>query len=675
MFEPVKKIVLLCSLAAGITLFSAAVAQAQKIEAEVLSAAEFAEKYGGGKYADALKKRNKPTIVCGNETTICDIETEICLKGAWREGTNVVRGGKNADVSYTSDAKMLGKCVAKNGFDEKNLHKYFEGTSCKKKGEGNSLSSTSWYTACTISITTENWLIEDVYTLKGVTTSSSEYTFSDGDKNYKLVMSENPTVVYAENGSDNAFNGCEVLPVKIYNMQGCFFCPLAGLVYSMANDVTSNAFDYFSASFRVVIVVIFALWLALAALGHVFSMTKQDAPKFLAAILKQGFKVMFAFALLVYANDLFRYFVVPLLDSGLKLGVGIQTVSMPQPTNYTKTDITTGNRFYNIHTKGKTSLYDRIELYLAAVQARLTYMQAIGTTVFCVGSHKITFWQLVKELSEFKAGLRMMFLGGILVAFSFLLTMAFAFYFVDAILQLAVIGVMMPFMIAGWPFKATAQYAGTGFKMLLNTFFVLFFTGFVVSVNTELINQSLSLSQSQNAETEIQARTSEGFQTIVSAINDQNFEALNKATNIGGAGFLLLAFCCIFGFKFITQVTPLASKLSAGGFGKGGIASKIGTMAASATKGMATKAAKPVGRALGGMAMDGAVGVVGLPGQALGAISGGLQTAGDKLAEKGHGKLAATAKGIGAVSKFGGKVGSLPHKAVKAVRDEAKSKQ
>ena len=668
MFEPVKKIVLLCTLVAGITLFSAVCAHAQKIEAEVKSAAEFAETHGGSQYADVLnKKEGTKTIPCGNASTLCKAETEFCLKCAVKTVISDPDGHEPSVISNTE----YGKCINKNKYNSKN-------PKASWPDDGNCLSKTKISLGSTIYAGVIS--LENVGFLSKNTTDTLFYhseighSFTDGDgKKYKLLVSQNPTVVYG--GNDGSFDGCEVLPVKIYNMQGCFFCPLAGLIFSTANDVTANAFSYFSASFRVVIVVIFALWLALAALGHVFSMTKQDAPKFLAAILKQGFKVMVAFALLFYANDLFRYFVVPLLDGGLKLGEGIQTVSMPVPEEYTKTDITTVDEFYNIHEKNKESLYDRIEIYLASLQARLSYVQAIGTTVFCVGSHKITLWKLVTSLSEFKAGLRMMFLGGVLTSFSFLLTMAFAFYFLDALLQLAVIGVMMPFMIAGWPFRATAQYAGTGFKMLLNTFFVLFFTGFVVSVNVELINQSLSLSQSKGAETEAQAQTSEGFQTIVKAIDEQNWDKLNKATDIGGTGFLLLAFCCIFGFKFVGQVTPLASKLSAGGFGKGGIAGKIGTMAASATKGMATKAATPVGRALGGMAMDGAVGIVGIPGKTLGAVGSGLQAVGDKLAEKGHGKLAAAAKGIGAVTKFGGKISSLPHKAVKAVRDEAKSKK
>lgn len=709
MFEPVKKIVLLCSLAAGITLFSAACAHAQKIEAEVLSSKAWIDKYG----SEAIKKNQADVLLgkkvyCGSqEGEACVVGEQICLRCTYRKRTKRTMGIVGHDIK-----KEIGACFDKdavaaaqrktdgllNLFRTKNTEcpsqedadKDWEGSGWG--GMGYAFSRERLYKGVVDPVpsgfigTKLDKKYDGVKDMMGggydkVKETWENFHGSDGKLYAMYAIGGTITIVMAdENGGP--FMGCEVLPVKIYNMSACFFCPLANVIFTAANQVTTDAFQYFGSAFKIVIVMVFCIWLALAALGQVSPMTKQDAPKFLAAILKQGFKFMLAYCLLVYSNDLFRYFVVPVLDSGLVLGTGIQTVSMPTPENYGASSPGTGANYYNLPGADGTTLYNRIEEYLASMQARLSYVQAIGTTIFCVGSHKLSFWELLSEEGRagIKAGLRMMMLGGVLTSFSFLLTMAFAFYFMDAILQMAVIGAMIPFMIAGWPFRATAQYAGIGFKMLLNTFFAMFFTGFVISVNVELINQSLALSQDKNTgavseapkkETSAelgaaQKETASGFQKITDAINNQNWSAINKATDIGGTGFLLLAFCCIFGFKFVNQVTPLASKLSAGGFSKGGIAGKIGTMAASAAKGMAAKAAAPVGRVAG----NAALGAVGSVAQKAGNVAGGVVGGAAKLAGKG---LSAAG---GAVSGHGGLAGKALGGALKgagAIADKAGS--
>ena len=687
MFERIKKIVLLCSFTVGIYLFPTALAYAQKINVEVLNADQWIDKYGG-KIAENNRKVLEGThVYCGNqEQNLCDVKTQVCLKCTYFKKAMRSFGARQHQITRT-----IGACVPKASAEAAKqqtdglltLFRQYNQECPSQEDEDKGYEGSGWlgigYIVSRERVEKGDVVIEPAGFVGTTIDKQKTYvglTDQDGTKETwdafhgkdgKLYsMAKIGGTVTIVMGESNAFNGCEVLPVKIYNMQACFFCPLANLIFTAANKVTTNAFRYFGSAFRIVISMVFCIWLALAALGQVFPMTKQDAPKFLAGILKQGFKFMVAFFLLYYGNDLFRYFIVPLLDSGLTMGVEIQTVSLPTPENYTASKSLTdaGSGYYNLSVNGGRTLYERIEEYLASLQARLAYVQAIGTTIFCVGSHKISLWDLIKHIDDFKAGLRMMFLGGVLTSFSFLLTMAFAFYFMDALLQLAVIGAMIPFMIAGWPFKATAQYASTGFKMLLNTFFAMFFTGFVISANVELINQSLALSQENNMKKieksaeldEANEETKSGFETITKAINDQDWTALNDATDIGGTGFLLLAFCCIFGFKFVGQVTPLASSLSAGVF-RNGIATKIGTMAASTVKGMATKAAAPVAKVAG----NAALGAVGTAGQAVGNAAGAAVGGTAKLAGKGLSAVGNT------VSKHGGVVGKAAGGALKGV--------
>ena len=686
MFEHLKKIIFFLSLACSINLIAPAFSYAQKTDTEKLnegikklnklyevqSTAEFAGEHGGKKYLPALTASPETSIICGNAETICNRETEYCLKCTVKT---------QSDGVYTKSE--YGKCVAKEGYNISDKHASWP-------DDGNCLQKTKiflgGFTIYAGVISEESSGFLSANTTDALFYHSVQgHTFSDSNgKMYQLFMTETPTIQYAGNksGDDDTFNGCEVLPVKIYNHQSCFFCPLAGLIFGAANDVTSSSFASFTGPFKVVIVVVFAIWLALAALGQVFPMTKQDAPKFLASVLKQGFKFALAYFLLTYANDLFRLFIIPVLDGGLALGTHIRALELPNPVNWTKTEISTPEMYYNL--KGEITgetLFDRIELFLASVQAQLSYMQAIGTTIFCVGGHEI----ITVHFDKLKIGLRMMLLGGVLTAFGFLLTIAFAFYFLDALLQLAVIGAMLPFMIAGWPFKVTAQYASTGFKMLLNTFFVMFFTGFVISVNIGLISQSLSLSTSIQADTKTTGASTKdakenvnAFEDIIEAINDQNFEKLNKATDIGGVGFMLLAFSCIFGFKFVAQTAPLANTLASGGF-KGGIAGKIGTMAASTVKGMAGKATAPIRQGIGaatggviGIAAGAAGGVVSGAGGLVSLVGKGASKVGDKIGDNMVGKgFSHVGKGASGLGKGISKVGSVGKKIQNAYKKDA----
>jgi hypothetical protein len=212
--------------------------------------------------------------------------------------------------------------------------------------------------------------------------------------------------------------------------------------------------------------------------------------------------------------------------------------------------------------------------------------------------------------------------------------------------------------------RVTAQYASTGFKLLLNTFFVMFFTGFVVSVALELINESLEYSANNN-----------GLSGIATALNNQNFNSILASANIGFTGYLLLTFACIFGFKFISQAVPLAGKLSQGGIS--GLAPKIGTMGYSAVKGFTNKAVKPVAQGVAsatggplGLAARAAGGVVSLGGSVVGFVGDKAAAAGDKLSKKKGGKVIGKAlKAVGVGAQYTGKAAKAVGNVGKRMQD------
>ena len=670
MFGRLKHISFLLALALSLSFVLPAAAQAdtekENSVIEPLTAAEFAKAVGGEgiSVSQSLQrvKENEQGIVCGDLSTICNPDTEYCLKCSYDY--------INYYDEYNKSHTEIGACIPKQEISSSdNLRSKFPGNCPPGKQTGG-------HTNIIVSIETNSWLDQSSSEVI-LHTSNKKHTFFGADgKKYQVVMSKKPTIQYAGDDNNEAFNGCEVLPVKLHNIRGCFFCPLARLIFDTSNEMTKKSFSYFAGGFIAILVVMFAIWLALAALQQVFSMTKQDAPKFLSAIVKQGFKFLLAILLLANSNTLFDYFIVPVLSGGLAIGQNIQTDNVKLEKNYEPKISSTSADYFNITQADGTGLYQKIDAYLTNLQGKIAYMQAVGTTLFCVGGHELFSGKPGEEmLRNFKSGLGLMFLGAILTVFGFLLTISFGFYFLDAILQLAILGVMLPFMIAGWPFKVTAQYASTGFKMLLNTFFVMFFTGFVVSVCLALVDNALQTGRTSDIAKSLLSEFAEAF-------NEQNIERVRELADIGGIGFLLLIFACLFGFKFVGQVTPLAGKLASGGLKP--LAGKIGTMAASATKGMAAKVTAPVRQGFEketggvmGIAAGTAGGIARAAGSVAGAVGKGLSKGGEALSQKGKvGKAAGwvvnkagqVASGLG---KGASGVGNIGKKVQQAYKDEA----
>lgn len=451
--------------------------------------------------------------------------------------------------------------------------------------------------------------------------SAKYYEATIGGGRYSVVVRDGNTVIeYAD--AENSMKGCEVLPVKLYNMRKCFFCPLFSVVFAAAEKMPSISFEKLAAAFATLIALGLAIWIAFQTLTHVSSLTKQDAPKFLAGLIKQSYKFLIAFLLLQNSSQIFQYVVNPVIQAGIKFGGEFleHDAASDEVKDLIKTEITERNktvqgRGYYLPKDSQTmgnddsNLYKDLDGYVSSIQREIAFMQAVGSSLICTGNGK-----MFSEISTttFAQGFKMILQGLVFAVFGFLLSIAFAFYMIDAVVQLGIVGALMPFLIASWPFKATSQYAGTGFKMLLNSAFIFVFIGLTVEVNMQLISSAITNTANSNVvikETAAKDVSFGGLQAIAIAINTQNDTELVELTDISTMGFLILIFCCIFGFKFMGQVSSLAGQFSSGGIKPS--APSIATMGASAALSGAKKVTKPVREAVGRKAEDAEMAVVG----------------------------------------------------------------
>ncbi len=600
-FFMIFSIVMALACATPLTAQAEEDSDSKKVVAQ--TALEFATKKELNSFVPIL---NKEKLLCGQYA--CQL-TEKCIKCI----------SKLKGLGYVSDQAILGKTGSLE------VRHY-----CIPKDQK---ASQYDYTATTFFglAETQTRTCVDAEGMGG--TDKTEYVFksdkedgycgeSEGKTYCMTIVGDDAIIAYAS--ADTSMKGCEVLPVKLYNMRKCFFCPLFSVIFSAAEKMTYISFEKLAAAFATLIALGLAIWIAVQTLTHVSSLTKQDAPKFLAGLIKQSYKFLIAFLLLQYSSQIFTYAIRPILDAGIAFGG--QFLEHNYASEKAQEDIkneineraekimVNAREFYICDKscppgKEKNYLYKKLDGYVSDIQREISFMQAVGSSLICTGNRAMFH---TTEVEKFSDGFKMILQGLVFAGFGFLLSIAFAFYMVDAVVQLGIVGALMPFLIASWPFKITSQYAGTGFKMLLNSAFIFVFIGLTVEVNMQLINAALT--NNVGGKPEIQTSNSDdvkmgSLQKIAIAINEQDSEELVELTDISTMGFLILIFCCIFGFKFMGQTSSLASQFSSGGIKP--TAPSIATMGGSAALSGAKKLTKPVREAVGRKAEDLEMAVVG----------------------------------------------------------------
>ena len=388
-------------------------------------------------------------------------------------------------------------------------------------------------------------------------------------------------------------SGCKTVAQQIKEEGSCFFCPLFVGLYNAADNMSHFSFKQVGRSFALILITALAVWIAFATLSHVGSFSKQDGPKYLGNTARESFKVLIAFFMLMNSGHVYYYVVNPLINAGLTMGTKLLNTAIDNNKTYTNAEAIS---------KHKLTFYSSLEKYIVAIQTKVSVMQAIGKNLICVGSNNL----FSLNFNRWGSAFYMVIQGCIIAAFALLISLAFAFFVIDAVVQIGIVGGLMPFLILCWPFKLTSKYTGKGFDILVNSCFVFIFMSIAINIDFALIGYSMSQNVASvdnntgncgtyTSEVEEDGKKVEktidvpcnGFFAIWNAINTSDWEKLAKLTDLSGMQFLILLACAIFGFKFVAQASGLAGQMAGGAIK--GIGSSIGTMAASAIKSGSSK--------------------------------------------------------------------------------------
>ncbi len=385
---------------------------------------------------------------------------------------------------------------------------------------------------------------------------------------YKLPNGEEVVLAADMTAVSGTMEGCIPMPVKLDQMKTCIFCPLFLILYNTAEAMATASFDTLAGGFKTLLLIGFALYIAYMTLKQVSSFTKQDAPKYITEALTMAFKVFFAWLILTNGAELYRLGLEPLLSGGIEFGQSFlthQSAGTVDVASCNNTGKTAASGYFYSH-----NLYNKIDCFIRKVTQEIAVSQSMGSSFMCVARNSGEHWYGMWDLTMFFTGL-------IIWAFAWMISLAFSFYLIDSIIRLGIIGALIPFLVAAWPFKITQGYTSKGWGMFMNAFFTFVFMGLVISVNVELSAQAATGGEG-------------GVEKVIELMNGDNVDELLEVMNIGLSGLIFLILCCVFGFKLCAEAAALAGQM--GGPGGSGIGSKIGSAAAGAAKGLATRAGK-----------------------------------------------------------------------------------
>ncbi len=433
---------------------------------------------------------------------------------------------------------------------------------------------------------------------------------------------------------NGVMQGCKPLPFKLYEAKSCLFCPLFKIIYNTIQIASTEAYDLLAIPLARILLIGLAIWIALMVLRNVSSLTEQKAPQFLTQLFANSFKVVIVYFLLANSSIIYNMIIGPLLKAGFDFGLSFLDNAQEYANNCKLT--------VSSSAKGvlPSYVYAHLKCFIESINFQLATVQAIGSSMMCVSQNAArgNVMMIARLIPDFE----MLIEGAIVWATAFIIAIGFSFYLIDAVIQLGIFGMLLPFLLMCYPFKITQKYFSSGVGVFMNSWFIFVFMGLVTNVCIKLIGESLTDGQG-------------GFAAVEAAMNGNDIIVLKKLLDIGSAGIVILIACCVFAIKLMTKVTELAGKFSGGGLNLG-IGSKLGGLGASGVVNTAKWGAGKVGDTVKGVAEAKMFGEDGKEWSVM-----------DKVRGARHKAARAVGKGIGGAFHVTGKVLASPVRFTKSL--------
>lgn len=409
---------------------------------------------------------------------------------------------------------------------------------------------------------------------------------------------------------------------KDLNRDRCTFCRLFETFFNTASSMAKTAMDTFAGSVVQVVIIAFAIWLAVLVLGFISSIETRDVKDLVSSILQQGFMVALVVILLqTGGTSFFNLVLSPIYTTGMKIA---QTALSPNIKDI-KTDgktliVTQGDNsaqkiammnkkiaeatekdtrkepLHDEEIKSYKVICDKGNIYgldrgalpkemgesilctMTMIQNQASKIKALGSSAICYSWEKKVL--IFPHLSYLLTGIGL-WIGGMI------LIIAVPFLMIDAVLELAVAAALLPAAIGAYAFKITRRYSKPVWDTFLNSMFVFMFVSLIALMLTTAFEMVLIDTTKGNLDTLIFAPDSE-----------LSFEEMLKDIGWFSVAFLKICFALILTWTVMGEAKDFASQFS-GSISNTAIGSQIGTMAGSFTKSAVKKVSSPLAEAAG----------------------------------------------------------------------------
>ncbi len=280
----------------------------------------------------------------------------------------------------------------------------------------------------------------------------------------------------------------------------CWQADVLSQVYDVIGSKIMKMYDTLSAGSLSVMMIGFAVWVALRLLKFVSSVTEDSPAEIWNEIIRKAFVCLFC-GYLAYSSGTLLYVInfllFPIYAAFLEFGSKILELATQDETSVV------------ILGKEVTFLQQKISCGIVGnITADLTgFPDAIETSMKCMICTLVERLRLGREvaLAAMFSGTILAFLSGLLVFFIFYVVgFGFVFYLIDSLFRFGMMILLLPIFIMAYAFGPTRKWTGIGFSNIMNS--AAFLMAFSIIVATvlmamiSLINDNAAIFNPDNPE-------------------------------------------------------------------------------------------------------------------------------------------------------------------------------
>lgn len=289
--------------------------------------------------------------------------------------------------------------------------------------------------------------------------------------------------VKCTNEGANAANCIQVNDIS------CLGCNIFELLFNAASVNVMKLHKDLTTGSMSVMMVAFAIWLAIRLLKFVSSMADSSISQVWNDIIKQAFLCVFC-GILASSPDMLIYavntFVYPIYAAMLKLGIAIMENAVNE-SNGTSTTFNVFGEQVSVATIDLKCTFDKAGL-ITKDGFPTEFREAIVCMLKAVRGYLTVGGEVAYTLKSEADNIRIWLAGTTLWLFFWVVRVGFVFYLVDTIFQMGIIILLLPIFILSYAFKTTRKWASIGFQNLLSSAgFLMCFSIIVVMVLRAMI--------------------------------------------------------------------------------------------------------------------------------------------------------------------------------------------